>query len=274
MQTLVAVSKDLLYFVFAEQFGLQNQRAKSVTEYTEVLQSVASNVESLENSESSTTAVTFTAGEKIFVAIPETPLLLFPTVGVDSVLAELPFGTEVTYCETQGRYIKVATNSQTGWVAADALILDKNFVSPKLTSRTMYDSKHSVTIAIRTHINDEFHTTALDIVLQDIEYVLYRHTIRGILIPWTSERPRIAGTWQRLLKGQPGVHMSITPKTDAIFETIAEDGTGEVAYVDAVYPDQSIKLSRIGAHESGEFSEEVLPLTVWRELRPVFISIT
>ncbi len=270
MQTLVAVGKDLFYFVFSEQFGLQDQRQKAVTEYTAAVASAARKIP-LEEDPLATTS--FAGSDKLYIAVPETPLLLFPTYSIDGVKHEFQYAAEVIYHEHKGRFAKVSAGDLTGWVNENALVTQRSVVMPNLKSGDVYTDVHSDTISIRTVIDDEFHTVAMNTELQDVEYVTYRHRLRGVEIPWTAQRPRVAGSWQRLLKGRPGVHVGVMPKTDSIFEIISEDGLGEVAYVDAVYPDQSIKISRVGTIEPGMFTEDTLPLAVWRELQPVFISV-
>jgi hypothetical protein len=56
-------------------------------------------------------------------------------------------------------------------------------------------------------------------------------------------------------------------------EWYAEDGMGRLAYVEAVLPDETLRISGVGIAVSGEYSELVLKPSVWREWRPVFISV-
>ena len=277
MQTIVAVGRELWYFVFSEQFGLNKQRSQVVSEYTAMVSAATERVNTERSSavpvEPLLPAPALAIGEVAYITLPQTPLHMFPAISVDGVVAELPYASKVLVTEQAGRFAKVTSGTLSGWVTYEALTQDERTVTPKLHDGVTYYDTHADTIAIRASIKDVFNVILTELPLQDIEYVLYRLTLRNVQVPWTSERPRTAGSWQRILRGQTGVHISISPKTDAVFEIINDDGSGEVAYVDAVYPDQSIQLSRITAGEPGTYKVETMPLVVWRELRPVFITI-
>jgi hypothetical protein len=118
-----------------------------------------------------------------------------------------------------------------------------------------------------------FYTIQLSMPLQDVEYVSYRIITKGKAIDWPLERPRIPGRWQQILRGIDGVHMSVRPKVDAVMEVIKDDGTGQLGYVEAVYPDESIEVTSFGRSEEGYYTEETLTKEQWREMRPVFIEI-
>jgi hypothetical protein len=137
----------------------------------------------------------------------------------------------------------------------------------------MYDASNKETQKLRLYIKDQFVGAKADVVLTDAEYVTYKLAKKELQIPWGADRPRIAGTWQKKLRGLHGVHMGIVPKTDAVMEYVVDDA-GHLAYVESVFSDESIKVSSIGMFDEGMFSDGMMQKAEWIELRPIFIEIT
>ena len=292
MQVLWSVIKDLSYFVTVEKFGLTPQKptqillpehngASKLPTDPFVHQSTAVFEESNQETED-LLSPQFQADVSdrpteipvdttfLYVAIPQTSLRMFPTYSIDDVLLELPYGARLQYHKRQGKWVSVEYQSQTGWVPMDAISVQEEKVFPALYAGEAYDATNSETIKLRTCIDDEFSAVAAEAPLQDIEYVWYRLQTDGRKVDWPMVRPRIAGTWQRHLKGLSGIHIGVHPKTDTVLEYIDEDEVGHIAYVDAVYPDHSIALSMIETDSAGLFHKGTYAESVWKEWRPVF----
>jgi hypothetical protein len=171
-----------------------------------------------------------------------------------------------------GRWAEVTALGVEGWVLKDSLREDVDVVFPHLILGTVYEAENPETIKLRKYIGDMFSGHLSLLPLFDTEFVTYRLSHRGQHIPWSHERPRIAGTWQKLLRGKSGVYIGIAPRAGSVMEYLQED-IGHVCFVEAVYPDMSIKISSVGIHREGEYTETVLSHDEWKELRPVFINL-
>mgnify|MGYP000400181490 CR=1 FL=1 len=57
-------------------------------------------------------------------------------------------------------------------------------------------------------------------------------------------------------------------------EYVSDEDIGHLAYVEAVFPDESISCSEIGEPERGYYNERTLGKEVWQHLKPVFIQFT
>ncbi len=214
-------------------------------------------------------------GATLYVVAPEgTPLLAMPYEQFDGVLARLSFGQAVTLRAYDGRYAQVLSRGLVGYIAKSALGVDVHLVAPELKVGSIYGPTDTNTGAIRRLIHDEFSAGALALPLQAGEYILYRLGRDQVSISWPAVRPRVSGQWHTILRGVHGIHTGVVAKTDTIMEWHAEDGDGRLAYVEAVLPDQTLRLSGVGIAVAGEYSVLTVPVGVWREWRPVFITIT
>ena len=209
-----------------------------------------------------------------YVCIPDTFMYVLPTRIFDGVVAELPYGAAFSIIGSQGKWLNVEYEDTRGWVHLDDVTRTKEDLEPQFVEGELYAHDHADTVTLRTAISDAFHAAQFDLPLQDVEYTSYKLAAQNRTIAWPSERPRVAGTWQRILKGVAGVHLGILPKTDTVIEYINPDNTGHVAYVEAVYPDESIFISEVGYPDEGRYHERTLTKDEWIELRPVFIEIT
>ena len=211
-------------------------------------------------------------GTSIYIGVPDTLMYADPIMVFDGVMETLSYGELVTLIENKGRWSRIRRKESEGWVLRDTLEEMKTSIHPSFTHGKKYDAEDPETVMLRTILGDMFFAMPLELPLQDIEYVSYILKKKGRDILWPLLRPRTSGTWHVLLKGVEGIHIGVTPKTDSILEII-EDDIGHVAYVDAVFPDESIKISEIGYPEEGMYSERTLPREEWREHRPVFIEV-
>jgi hypothetical protein len=213
-------------------------------------------------------------GTIYFIVNPLGALLLRDAgVHFDSGLLRLRFGQSVSLKQFMGQYAEVLVFGQTGFVRKEDITPHVAAVWPVFVPNTVYTYDASVTKLVRTHMHDEFLAGELLLPLQPSEYVSIRLMRDQLVIPWPKIRPRVVGTWHMLLRGVVGVHSGVVPVSDSVMEWVAEDGEGRLAYVDAVLPDDTLKISAVGLVVEGEYTESVVPSAVWREWRPVFISI-
>jgi hypothetical protein len=203
------------------------------------------------------------------------PLFTSARVGFDERLFQVPYGQVVTVQSYEGKYAYVLVHGQVGFIAKDQLTPHKTDVWPALTPKTQYLADTPATIFVRKLLRDPFLAGYLSMPLQPGEYILLRLKQDSLTLPWpdVSTQPRVPGVWHQLLRGIRGIHTTVMPLTDSIMEWIAEDGEGRLAYVEAVLPDRTLRVSAVGMVVEGEYGEITLPESVWREWRPVFMEV-
>lgn len=197
-----------------------------------------------------------------------------PLVAEDGVVGYLNYGQPVFLIDYQGRFAQVRFGDLLGFVLKDDLEKLRDALYPAFFDGEIYTANHPDTKKLRRLINDEFAYEELFAPLQPSEFVMYRLAENKLSIPWGQERPRTVGVWHNLLKGRIGVNISITPKTGSLIEYQKDDGTGFVGYIKAVLVDNSLVLEGVGRVIDGEYREETIAPSVWREWRPVFIAIS
>jgi hypothetical protein len=202
-----------------------------------------------------------------------TKLFKEPVQQFDSQLRTLPYGQIVALRRFEGQYAEVLAYGQVGFVHKDALTPQLESIWPTLVSGTVYLADSDVAKIYRQHINDEFLGGAIGLPLTAEEYVTVRLLRDRLAIAWPPARPRIAGSWHTLLRGVHGVRSMIAPQPDTIIEWFLEDEVGRLGYVEAVLPDETLKISAVGAMVPGEYTESIVPAALWREWRPVFINV-
>jgi hypothetical protein len=278
MQVLLAVIDDLWKFARTALFGSFSLQVDS---NDMVLQREAQATPQLSLLPTHTNEISvhaggdiqFTQGEQYFVGAANTYLYVDPVVAFDTASLPLPYGTLVSVEKLGGRWAYITTGLYEGWVFKDVLLEQAKDVFPSFVDGVLYDKEHSETQKLRLCIGDAFLGGETQSLLSDVEYVTYKLGRKNIAISWGFERPRIAGSWQKKLRGRENIHIGINPKTDTVMEYVQDD-IGHLAYVEAVFPDATIRLSSVGLFEEGVFNESVLQKEEWRELRPVFIEIT
>ena len=219
------------------------------------------------------TVPTFRAGEPYFVGTPDAVLYLDPVITFDNAQTVLPYGQKVILTELRGRWAAIRYDDIAGWIMKDALVARLVDVTPQLRPGHYYDASDPETRKLRACIHDLFSGRVGGYPLNAAEYVYYRIIADKRCVPWGSMRFRVAGTWQRKLRGQPGVHMGVVPKTGAVMEYVIDD-IGYLGYVDAVYPDESIKVTGIGLDDEGIYTERDYTKAAWKELRPIFLRFS
>jgi hypothetical protein len=212
-------------------------------------------------------------GVVMYAGNKSTPLYVNPTVAFDSVIGYIPFGSLVMAGTPQGRFCPIMWGEKHGWVLRDDLVDRAVHVYPIFVVGEKNDFDAPNTLHVRTIIGDPFGLGRSEFSLQAGEYILYRLWRLEKKIIWPDIRPRVSGNWHTILKGCSGIYMHITPKTGFLMEYMhTEDDIGCLAYVDAVFSNEMIRISEI-QDESGIYNERVLSKDVWKELRPIFIEI-
>lgn len=195
-----------------------------------------------------------------------------PTIEYDGVLARLPYGSLVMVFENRGRWSQVSVNGLNGWILRDDLLDRSAYVYPQFIVGATNVCDDPNTLRTRACIRDEFAGSVTELPLQSSEYVLYRLMRKGIEIAWPNIRPRSEGRWHEVLKGVADVHMGMRPREGMVMEYVTEEGHGHMAYVEAVFPEETISISEANFPNDGIYNERILTKNEWKELRPVFLS--
>jgi hypothetical protein len=204
----------------------------------------------------------------------DVPLYTRPTQEFDGVMSTITYGDMVMVLEQAGRFMHVAHDGREGWVLREDLVDRAAYVYPEFVIGEKNELDDPNTIRTRAMIKDLFGGSRVEFPLQAGEYVVYRLLRKGIHIMWPETRPRVPGMWHSFLKGMIGVHISISPKTGTVMEYTLPEEIGHVAYVEAVFPDETITISETNFPDSGIYNERVLTRDEWKELTPVFIQIS
>ena len=197
-----------------------------------------------------------------------------PTTAFDSRLGTIPYGEMVMMLEPRGRFFHVMWGELDGWVLRDDLIDRAAGIQPTFIIGEENNASDESTKRTRQLIHDEFGTISTELPLQAGEYIIYKLHKKGTRIAWPPMRPRIPGLWHTILRGAPGVHVAVTPKAGSVMEYLFENEVGHLAYVEAVFPDDTISVSEANFPDRGIYNERELTREEWRELRPVFIRIS
>jgi len=209
----------------------------------------------------------------MYTGSDSTSLFRNPAMEFDGVISIIPYGAMVMVLESRGRWARVAYRDSAGWVLRDELLDRSAYVYPDFTIGVQNNADDPSTLRTRACIEDEFGAGVAGLPLQSSEYVLYRLTKKGVNIAWPEVRPRVEGSWHTILRGISNVHIGVQPCVGCVFEQIHSDGVGHLAYVEAVFPDETISISEVNYPDLGIYNERILTKEEWRELRPVFIQI-
>ncbi len=213
-------------------------------------------------------------GSLYFVTLKDgAPLQRFSTYQFDDVLMIVPYGQSVVLKQFVGRYAEVLVAGVVGFIEKDFLTTDGRQVHPTLMNSYVYDAFNEETQKLRCVIKDDFGGGKLSLHLQSTEYITYRLLKDQLSITWPKVRPRLAGDWHTILRGVRGLHSSVTPSVDTVMEWVDEEGEGKLAYVENILSDSMLRISAVGIMVLGEYTESLVPESVWREWRPVFINV-
>jgi hypothetical protein len=281
MKVLIAVVNDLFQFVcqsFSGAVPYAPQKEVLLDTYQEKLNqiqyplSVTEVLPEVVIPSSVAADDTFRIGDQYFIGSIGTYFYHDPVVAFDSALEQLAYGTHVRLVSLQGRWAQVRIAGVVGCVFKDALVVKSDAVYPSFVASVSYDAEHPDTMKLRACIDDEFGGARGEHALSPSEYVHYKLKQNKRAVAWGSVRLRIPGTWQRKLKGGIGVYIGITPKTESIMEYIVDD-VGHLAFVEAVFPDESMHITEIGKYNDSTYTEDTLQPEQWKELSPVFLEI-
>lgn len=209
----------------------------------------------------------------VYVANISAPLYKNPTMEFDTRIGTIPYGEMAMMLEPRGRFLKVAWNTLEGWVLREDVVDRAAHIYPEFVVGEENSVDHPNTAHVRAILGDVFGIGHSEFALQAGEYVLYKLWRKNIRIEWPSVRPRVPGLWHKILRGIPHIQMSVTPKVGSVMEYMLTNDMGHVAYVEAVFPDNTIALSEANYPDSGIYSERQLTKEEWKELRPVFIQL-
>lgn len=197
-----------------------------------------------------------------------------PTIEFDTQVGSIPYGEVLVVHEARGRFFRATGGGCTGWVLRDDCSDRTNRVYPEFRVGEEHSVDHPHTAQVRAIIGDEFGVGQSEFPLQAGEYVLYKLWRKGIRITWPPVRPRVPGLWHTILKGAPRVHMGVFPKTGAVMEYMLNDDVGHVAYVEVVFPDDTMSISEAHFPDSGIYNERTLTKEEWKTLKPIFIQFS
>jgi len=221
----------------------------------------------------STTSVMSPKNTVMYTGSERVPIMRRPTMEFDGGVAYIPYGAMVMVLESRGRWSRVAYRDAQGWVLRDELVDRSAHVYPDFTIGEPNRADDPNTLRVRACIDDEFGAGRAELPLQSSEYVLYRLYKKGITVIWPDVRPRTEGMWHEILKGKEGIQIGIRACSGCIMEYVYEDGIGHLAYVEAVFPDETISISEANYPSDGVYNERVVTKEEWRELKPVFMDI-
>jgi hypothetical protein len=281
MQTFFIVLKELWVFVVEELFTTADFKSETVLtlpplatptlleQNTKPPHSFAKEVILLPSKE-----IMGNEGSVAFIKNKEARVFQRPVFSYDGVIQKIPYATKVSIIGYEGRFARITLGEGSGFVLKDSLTEHEAEVLPELLPAEIYSANHPDTHILRKYINDEFFTTELFLPLQSIEYVTFVLWRMGRKISWPEVRPRLAGNWQNILKGQLGIHIGVMPKTGSIVEYSKVDGSGWVGYTKAVHVDESIVIQGVGRLIEGEYREEHITKAEWQEWRPIWITVS
>jgi hypothetical protein len=276
MQTFRAVAIELFQFVFQEWFGFrQTSQTNLLLEapaytWTPVVPDLPRPTIN-QTAKDPTLTSHLPVGEQATVIVPEAQLLASPAYTLDGVLAHIKYGQKIEIIDSSNRWFAARLDNLNGWILRDNVTFETT--EPKFVLGQFYGPETMESKTVRSTLADDFNGELAQLPLTPEEYVAYKFKKQGRPLTWGTERPRLAGRWQILLRGRSGVHIGIIPKTSSAIEIIDEHRNGHLAYVESVFPDQSILISEIGFPEIGQYNERKLPKEEWIEWRPVFIEI-
>lgn len=213
----------------------------------------------------------------MYTASPATALYEL-ALGLGPVLTSLPYGSMVMVLDAKEEWAKVAQGAYVGWVHVDDLEDCAADVYPSFRKGEENGADAVSTTRVRAVIQDEFGAGEAHLPLQAEEYVTYRLLRKGKRIEWPEVRPRTLGVWHTILNDTPNVECRAVPSQGALMEFTmesedAEGVAGHVAFVEAVFPDDTIQISEANWPDRGIYSERVLPLEEWQALNPVFLVV-
>ncbi len=217
--------------------------------------------------------VSFARGAVMYACNAQVPIFKNPTIEYDAQIGTVPFGAMIIVGEMRGRFCEVTWNAVSGWILKEDLADRAASVYPVFKKGDIYHVDSPGTAQVRSIIHDEFGLGRSEFDLQAGEYILYRLWKRGIRIAWPSVRPRVPGMWHEILASTSGVRTGSEPRVGSIMEYMLDGDMGHLAYVEAVFPDETISISEVNNPDSGIYNECEMRKEEWKALKPIFIEV-
>jgi hypothetical protein len=284
---LIAVTEDLGRFAFEAFRGFFMPKKKE-TEATQAMLPapepllalpVAEELPVPDASFDSVPDIALVKNTVMYTASYAAPLKNAPSHKEDATITVLPYGSMVMIIKVEGVWAYVISGTHAGWVYAADLEDRAAHVYPSFDIGEENRDDDPSTIRLRALIQDEFGAGELGLPLQAEEYALYRLYRRNVRPVWPQIRPRSPGSWSRILEGQEGVRIDSRPKGGAVMEfTLAahegSDPIGHLAYIEAVFPDDSLQVTEANWPDQGIYNERVLVKEEWEALKPSFLHFS
>ncbi len=143
-----------------------------------------------------------------------------------------------------------------------------------LAENTRYDKHHQSTVAIRSYLSSNTNIKISKSDLSTYEWLAYKCTKAGRSLPWLALALAPVGYWHQSLKGQSYVSVGILPKTHSLMEWQDDAQVGQVGYITAVTPDNTITVEQMGEKLPSVLTKNTYSKSQWLELRPVFITVS
>lgn len=264
MAVLVAVIDDLWQFAFQSLFGA---RTFTHDHQAEMVQQTLP----LQTTTAETDFIPLTVSDRYFIGVSGQFLYSDPTSSVETEVRPISYGEAVIIKKLGGDWAQVMIQDQIGWVHRRTLVTTQMLAVPTLAKNRLYTADQSETKDIRRWLQ------RFDLQqsgpLTSVEYILQRLVRSGAVVPQQLHTMTTPGSWQRILRGAPGVHISVTPQVGSVMEYVLDD-IGFIAYVESIQSDQTIVISECSLVAPGQYTERTLEQAEYRELAPVFITIT
>jgi surface antigen len=217
-----------------------------------------------------------------------------PEIKDNNVIDVLKYNKEVLVGEKSDKWFNIKYDGKTGWVSGFYLseesperkeeikVVDDNMNSllPNFKPREVNLTGSENTLKVRKIIRDEFGGGVNKYPLQCTEYVQYKiQQILGVTIQWPSDRPRHGGKWANIFEKNGLYKILDKPKAGCAMSFTAGLGTaneyGHIAFVEAVYDDESIDISEANWPPPGKYYERKLSKTEWQDkYKGKFIDFT
>lgn len=140
-----------------------------------------------------------------------------------------------------------------------------------LSVGVVYDAQHPATIAIRSQLGTYDQHIVKDGPLTSGEWLIAHLLQQRASLPALALYMTPVGNWHTTLKGQSGVSVGITPRTQALMEWPESVTVQKAGLVKTVSPAEAITLGQLS--DSGLYTEATYDRATWLELRPVFTSV-
>ncbi len=196
-----------------------------------------------------------------------------PDDAADTAIATLAYGEMVMLLEGGAEYSYVAVGNKKGYVPTAVLAQEAASVYPEFVIGAENNSHDTTTVRLRLLIHDEFGAGLTQMPLQAHEYVYYKLLRHGAKIAWPDIRPRTPGNWAKILSTLESVAVHDTPTVGSVMEFTLPEGKAHLAYVEKVFPDQTIQISEADWSDCGIYNERIIVEDAWRTLNPEFITI-